>query len=324
MDKNLIKSLLLSTAVFATFGISIVLADSLDEVTSTPKISVSVADLAPSESTTIKAVEESATATQPIANETTEEGVGVTPKEYTDNVADFNKVSINTVRQAFTEDNLEHILYFGRRTCYYCRQFSPVLREFNTLIDGKLEYYDVDGEDFDVTAKEFLFKTVGIPGTPTILYLKNGQLVSGWIGGGITAQQLYDYIYFGKSPEQLGEEQKKENRTDNASSSEIENQVYSIVDSQNDKTRSSSISKYEYEILNSQRTAKIEDIAPVMPLSNSGVDSATNNSIVTTGTSILPKTGEQKTHSFFQMSLAFIMIVVIVTFKYFKAKLKII
>ena len=93
-------------------------------------------------------------------------------------------------------------LYFGRKTCSHCRQFSPELKEFNNLIEKKLEYYDLDGKDFDGEAREFLFKKVGIPGTPTILYLRNGRPISGWVGGGATAQQVYDYMYSRNSPKQ--------------------------------------------------------------------------------------------------------------------------
>jgi len=32
----------------------------------------------------------------------------------------------------------------------------------------------LDGKDFDGEAREFLFKKVGIPGTPTILFMKSG------------------------------------------------------------------------------------------------------------------------------------------------------
>ena len=130
-----------------------------------------------------------------------EEPREISPEEYRANVASFRKVSFRTLRQAFTEDGQEHILYFGRATCYYCRQFSPELKAFNNLIDGNLEYYDTDGEGFDATAREFLFETVGIPGTPTILYIKNGKLVSAWVGGGISAQQLYDHLYANKQSE---------------------------------------------------------------------------------------------------------------------------
>lgn len=97
---------------------------------------------------------------------------------------------------------MEHTIYFGRKTCSHCRQFSPELKEFNNLIEKKLEYYDLDGKDFDGEAREFLFKKVGIPGTPTILYLRNGHPISGWVGGGATAQQVYDYMYSRNSPKQ--------------------------------------------------------------------------------------------------------------------------
>ena len=53
---------------------------------------------------------------------------------------------------------MEHTIYFGRKTCSHCRQFSPELKEFNNLIEKKLEYYDLDGKDFDGEAREFLFK----------------------------------------------------------------------------------------------------------------------------------------------------------------------
>ena len=126
----------------------------------------------------------------------------VTPEEYEQNVAEFKKIDIEAVRQSFTEDQLEHTIYFGRKTCSHCRQFSPELKEFNNLIEKKLEYYDLDGKDFDGEAREFLFKKVGIPGTPTILYLRNGRPISGWVGGGATAQQVYDYMYSRNSPKQ--------------------------------------------------------------------------------------------------------------------------
>ena len=58
----------------------------------------------------------------------------VTPEEYEQNVADFKKVDIEAVRQSFTEDQLEHTIYFGRKTCSHCCQFSPELKEFNNLM----------------------------------------------------------------------------------------------------------------------------------------------------------------------------------------------
>ncbi|MFR4698525.1 MAG: thioredoxin family protein [Streptococcus salivarius] len=94
------------------------------------------------------------------------------------------------MRNAFTEDGQAHTIYFGRGTCYYCRQFSPELKVLNQLMNGRLEYYDTDREDFD---RNYVFGEIGIPGTPTLLYLENGQLLSGWVGGG-PAQTVYDHL----------------------------------------------------------------------------------------------------------------------------------
>lgn len=190
MKKQMIKAILFGSAALLLLGKNLVSAES----------TVTSVENTQSQTTTIEATPTSQTTTvqEPISVEESRE---ISPEEYEANVATFRKVSFRTVRQALTEDGREHILYFGRATCYYCRQFSPELKSFNTLINGNLEYYDTDGEDFDATAREFLFETVGIPGTPTILYIKNGKLVSGWVGGGIKAQQLYDYLYAKKQSE---------------------------------------------------------------------------------------------------------------------------
>ena len=100
----------------------------------------------------------------------------------------------------FKEDGKEHVIYIGRPTCYYCRQLSSELKDFNILLNNRLEYYDTDSQDFDEAAANFLFKTVGIPGTPTIIRLQNGQIVSAWIGGGISGKELYDYLFNGEIP----------------------------------------------------------------------------------------------------------------------------
>lgn len=124
----------------------------------------------------------------------------VTIPQYEENIADFNQVPMTDVYSMFTEDGKEHVIYFGRPTCYYCRQFSQELKDFNTLMNNRLEYYNTDSQDFDEAAVEFVFGTIGIPGTPTIIRLQNGQIVSAWIGGGISGQELYDYLFTGKIP----------------------------------------------------------------------------------------------------------------------------
>ena len=186
MKKQKIKSLLLVPLVFASITTGVIYAE--EQTTSS--------SIQPNDSSVVAPDLQSGT-------ENVEHKPSVvTPEEYEQNVAEFKKIDIEAVRQSFTGDQLEHTIYFGRKTCSHCRQFSPELKEFNNLIEKKLEYYDLDGKDFDGEAREFLFKKVGIPGTPTILYLRNGRPISGWVGGGATAQQVYDYMYSRNSPKQ--------------------------------------------------------------------------------------------------------------------------
>ena len=190
----------------------------------------------------------------------------VTPEEYEKNVTDFKKIDIEAVRQSFTEDQLEHTIYFGRKTCSHCRQFSPELKEFNNLIEKKLEYYDLDGKDFDEEAREFLFKKVGIPGTPTILYLKNGHPISGWVGGGATAQQVYDYMYSRNSPKQTetvksSEETVTESVRDENTRSDsmsISDKVVSESKGMSDKKRTEMKISNDNPNSNSENSGKVE------------------------------------------------------------------
>ena len=94
-----------------------------------------------------------------------------------------------------TEDGGDHILYVGRPTCYYCRQNSPVLKDFNTLIDGQLLYYNTDSDQLDRESRKILFDKLGIPGTPSVIRLKNGQLISGYLGSAPDAQAIYQAVF---------------------------------------------------------------------------------------------------------------------------------
>ena len=122
--------------------------------------------------------------------ETANKTPNVSIEEYEENVKDLPRITLDDVQSAFTEDGQDHAIYFGRGTCYYCRQFSPEVKELNKMLDRRLEYYNTDRDDFD---REYVFGEIGIPGTPTILYLENGKLISGWVGGG-SAQEVYNYL----------------------------------------------------------------------------------------------------------------------------------
>lgn len=119
----------------------------------------------------------------------------VSVETYEKNLENLKPVSYSDVTNMLTEDGGDHILYVGRPTCYYCRQNSPVLKDFNTLIDGQLLYYNTDSDQLDRESRKILFDKLGIPGTPSVIRLKNGQLVSGYLGSAPDAQTIYQAVF---------------------------------------------------------------------------------------------------------------------------------
>lgn len=117
----------------------------------------------------------------------------VTVEEYENNVKDFKPVKMVEVKDLLAkQDNQDRVMYIGRPTCYYCRQFSPDLKDFNKIVKDNLLYFNIDAEE---GAHEYAFKVIGIPGTPTTMRFINGKIVSAWIGGEKTGQELYDFLY---------------------------------------------------------------------------------------------------------------------------------
>lgn len=221
---------------------------------------------------------ESPEATETIASDTSDEPeeAEVTIPQYEENVADFNHVPMTDVYAMFTEDGKEHVIYVGRPTCYYCRQFSPALKEFNTLMDNRLEYYNTDSQNFDEEAANFLFGTIGIPGTPTIIRLQNGQIMSAWIGGGISGQELYDYLFYGKIPAAMAAAMAEQSNEDNTETI--------TFDAKEIKT-DSNIHNVIFSPQNDVKTAEKASIVPESPQAFSKNEIKTNNS------NALPKLG---------------------------------
>ncbi|HJF18921.1 MAG TPA: thioredoxin family protein [Enterococcus columbae] len=119
----------------------------------------------------------------------------VSQKEYLTNVADLSPITTQEFRNSLLESSInDEYIYIGRETCYYCRQFSPVIKEFNLMINQQLKYYNTDSDTFGEEDAEFIFNEIGIPGTPTILHIINGKIVAGWIGGGVDANQLKTFF----------------------------------------------------------------------------------------------------------------------------------
>lgn len=123
----------------------------------------------------------------------------ISVETYEKNLENVTKISYSDVTNMLTEDGGNHILYIGRPSCYYCRQNSPVLKDFNTLINGQLLYYNTDSDHLDRDSRKVLFDKLGIPGTPSVIRLKNGQLVSGYLGSAPDAQAIYQAVFAGEN-----------------------------------------------------------------------------------------------------------------------------
>lgn len=204
MKKNVLKTtILLSAAILSMATVSVFADDELVPATEVTEVVDNTVENSAEQASDVQETQTSATNLE-MSDEAEE--AEVTIPQYEENVADFNQVPMTDIYSMFTEDGKEHVIYFGRPTCYYCRQFSPELKDFNTLMSNRLEYYNTDSQDFDEAAANFLFRTVGIPGTPTIIRLQNGQIVSAWVGGGISGQELYDYLFTGKISAIMAEE----------------------------------------------------------------------------------------------------------------------
>lgn len=198
MKKSVLKTtILLSAAVLSMATVSVFADDELVSATEVTEVVNNTVENSAEQASDVQEIQTSATNLE--TSDEAEEAE-VTISQYEENVADFNQVLMTDVYSMFTEDGKEHVIYFGRPTCYYCRQFSQELKDFNTLMNNRLEYYNTDSQDFDEAAANFLFRTVGIPGTPTIIRLQNGKIISVWVGGGISGQELYDYLFTGKIP----------------------------------------------------------------------------------------------------------------------------
>ena len=123
----------------------------------------------------------------------------ISVETYEKNLENVTQISYSDVTNTLTKDGGDRILYIGRPSCYYCRQNSPVLKDFNTLINGQLLYYNTDSDYLDRDSRKVLFDKLGIPGTPSVIHLKNGQLVSGYLGSAPDAQAIYQAVFAGEN-----------------------------------------------------------------------------------------------------------------------------
>lgn len=138
--------------------------------------------------------------------------------------------------QSQNTNNQEHLMYIGRPTCYYCRQFSPDLKDFNEIVKGKLLYFNIDAEE---GAHEYAFKEIGIPGTPTTMRFINGKIISAWVGGEKTGQELYNFLYSDAANKLVEQAVIKDQPKDDNTTESESNEIPEVTVAEDDQTQSS-------------------------------------------------------------------------------------
>lgn len=118
----------------------------------------------------------------------------VTIEEYNKNISDLKKISANELKNKI--DNQESfIVYFGKETCPYCRNLSPVLKKFNDKINNSLFYFDINGKDNDDAMKNYIKNELNVKKVPTTLSFVKGTATNGWVGDDATVDKLYTVLY---------------------------------------------------------------------------------------------------------------------------------
>ncbi|CAM4497642.1 MAG: thiol reductase thioredoxin [Paenibacillus macerans] len=114
---------------------------------------------------------------------------GVTVEEYENNVKHLPKLNADETIAKFNSGEGFYI-YIGRPSCYYCREFSPVLKDFSLLISQPIYYYNLDGGDWGPEIGQFLVDHIDFQGTPTLAYIKEGKAVVKQVGSGPNVDEL--------------------------------------------------------------------------------------------------------------------------------------
>ncbi|NQX48478.1 thiol reductase thioredoxin [Paenibacillus tritici] len=115
----------------------------------------------------------------------------VTIEEYENNVKALPVLNASQTMDKFNSGE-GFYFYIGRPTCYYCREFSPVLKEFSRQISQPIYYYNVDGGDWGREIGQFLVDRIEFQGTPTLAYVRDGKAVVQQVGSGPTINELLE------------------------------------------------------------------------------------------------------------------------------------
>ena len=85
--------------------------------------------------------------------------------------------------EAIVAEGKPVVLDFWATWCAPCRMIAPIIAELAEEYDGKIAVGKCDVEEADEIASEF-----GIRNIPTILFLKNGEVVDKFVGAASKAK----------------------------------------------------------------------------------------------------------------------------------------
>ena len=96
------------------------------------------------------------------------------------NDADFESVVVNS--------NIPVLLDFWAPWCGHCKMIAPVLDELAPEFSGKVKIVKMNVDDNQATPAQF-----GVRSIPTLLLIKNGQVVATQVGA-LPKTQLANFI----------------------------------------------------------------------------------------------------------------------------------
>lgn len=110
------------------------------------------------------------------------------------------------------------------------------VKDFNEIVKGKLLYFNIDAEE---GAHEYAFKEIGIPGTPTTMRFINGKIISAWVGGEKTGQELYNFLYSDAANKLVEQAVIKDQPKDDNTTESESNEIPEVTVAEDDQTQSS-------------------------------------------------------------------------------------